>query len=212
MAIRELQHRRVLDRAGRNECHAARAIVCAHVAVEIVAGEGADRLLVAEDRPAHRLVRIHRCLQVIENDVVRRVVRLPDLLQHDLALAFEFAGVEGGMSQDVGQKVDGEGHVGREHPCMESGLLAARVGIEGTADGFDFLCDAAGRSPFRALECHVFEHVRNAHPGFALMAGAAVHPYAQTRALELRHWIRSDRQAVGKTCDFNIHGVPTGPR
>ena len=94
--FRHAHHVVVLDRAGGDQGHAVRRDNCArHIVAQVVAREGGDRLLVAQDRPAHRLVRIDHGLQMIEDDVVGRVARLPDLLQHDLALALQFALLEG---------------------------------------------------------------------------------------------------------------------
>ena len=43
---------------------------------------------------------------MVEDDVVRRVVRLADLLQDDAALALQFLRLERRMGQDVADDVD----------------------------------------------------------------------------------------------------------
>jgi hypothetical protein len=52
----------------------------------------ADDLGAAEHRAAHRLVGKGALLEIVEDDVVGRVVGLADLLQDHRALAFELAG------------------------------------------------------------------------------------------------------------------------
>ncbi len=46
-------------------------------------------------------------LEVVEDDVVRRVVRLADLLKDHAALALQLLGFEGGMREDVTDDVRG---------------------------------------------------------------------------------------------------------
>ena len=45
-------------------------------------------------------------LEMIEDDVVGRVVRLADLLKNDAALAFQLFGLEGRMGQDIADDVE----------------------------------------------------------------------------------------------------------
>ena len=86
---------------------------------------------------------------MIEDDVVGRVARLADLLQHDLAFALEFALLEGRMGEDVGENIDAERHIGFQHARVERGLLAAGIGVEIAADRFDLLGDGARASGAR---------------------------------------------------------------
>ncbi len=75
-----------------------------------------DDLGAAEHGPAHALVREGRFLEMVEDDVVRRVLGLADLLQDDAALALQLRGVIGRMLQDVGDDIDGERQVVRSAP------------------------------------------------------------------------------------------------
>ena len=47
-------------------------------------------------------------LQIVEDDVARRVARLAQLLQHDLLLALEVVGLEMRAADQVGQQLDAE--------------------------------------------------------------------------------------------------------
>ena len=92
---------------------------------------------------------------------------------------------------------------------MERGLLSARVCVQESADGFDLHRDVARGTCLRSFERHVFEHVRDAHLGLGLVARAAIDPYAQRHAFELRHGIGDNGQAIGKTGNFDIHEAAT---
>ena len=142
---------------------------------------------------------------MIEDDVVGRVARLTDLLQHHLALAIEFHRIEGRLGEYVGEDVEPQRHVGLEHPRVKRGLLATRVGVEKTAHSFDLLGDVARGASARAFERHVFEHVRDAHQRARFVARAAIDPHADDRALELRHRVSRYDQPIGKTRNFDVH-------
>ncbi len=99
-------HQRVvIDRARGDQHHGARAVVLRHVSHEVAARKPRDGILAAEDRPAHRLVRITGLLKQIENEIVGRVARLTDFLDDDLALARQLAFLEGGIEQDIGDHI-----------------------------------------------------------------------------------------------------------
>jgi len=174
----QLHHPGVLHRAGCNEHHTRRAIVRIHVCFQVFAAEVRYRVFVAENRPTHWLIRKCYGLQMIENDVIRRVACLPDLLKHDLSLPLQFRLIKGGMGEDVRQNVDRQRNVGLQRPHVKSRLLTARVGVHVPADGLNFFGDLPRGAPMRSFESHVLEHVRHAHHGLRLVATAHVHPHA----------------------------------
>ena len=88
---------------------------------------------------------------------------------------------------------------------MKGGLLAARIGVQEAADGFDLFSDVARASALRALEGHVFEHMRDAHDDGSLVTCSTIHPHPHGHAFQLRHGIGNDGQAIGKSGDFNLH-------
>ena len=87
--------------------------------------------------------------EAVEDDVVGRVVRGADLLQDDVLLALEFVGIEGRVLQDVGQEVDGQRHVVRQHAGIEGRRLDAGRGIDLAADILDFRGDLEGAAARR---------------------------------------------------------------
>ena len=120
-----------------------------------------------------RLVREGGLLEVVEDDVVGRVVGLADLLQDHAALALQLLGVEGRVLQDVGEDVDGERHVVLQHLGVVGGLLARGVGVEVAADLLDLARRCRGRcARLGALEGHVLEQVGDAVVLRRLVAGA----------------------------------------
>ena len=134
----------MVDLAGGGDDEPRGRVVAAHVAEEGLARHGGHDLLGAEDRAAERLVGVGVLLEEVEDQVVGRVVDLPDLLEDDAALLLELALVEGRALEDVADQVGGERQVGGEDAGVVGGLLARGVGVELAADGLDLLGDGAG--------------------------------------------------------------------
>ncbi len=88
----------VVQVAGAGDHGVGGGVVPAHVAHQGVALHAANALLGAEHRAAHRLGRIGGFLEMVEDDVVRRVLRLADLLQDHAALALQLVRIEGGVA------------------------------------------------------------------------------------------------------------------
>lgn len=197
----EIDHADVFEIAGSGDDEVLRRVVRLHVAAQRVRPDGADDLLGAEGGPAHRLVGIGGELEMVEHDIVRRVVRLADLLQDDAALALEFRRIEGGMAEDVADDVDTEGEILLQQLDVIGGLLARGVGVDVAADILDRLGDGGGTPALGALEGHVFEEMRDAVFRRRLVAGAdagigaegdglhPVHPFGQDgqAGVEFRH-------------------------
>jgi hypothetical protein len=99
---------------------------------------------------------------MIEHDIVRRVFRLADLLQDDVALALEFVRIEPAVLENVGENVDRQRQIFRQHLGVVTGSFAARVGVEIAADRFDLDRDVGGAAALGALERHMLEQVRDA--------------------------------------------------
>ena len=145
MHVDQIEHLLVGQRAGGRHHHVGRGIVPAHVAGQHRARHRPDAFLGAQDRPADRLRRVGVLLEVVEDDVVRRVVRLADLLQDHAALALQLLGLEGGVGQDVADDVGGERGVLLQHLHVVGGLLARGVGVDVAADRLDLLGDLRRR-------------------------------------------------------------------
>src|SRR5262245_10551811 len=92
--------------SGGREHHAPGAVMVTQIAEHRVPPESADDLGSTQYGPAHRLIRKRPFLEMVEDDVVGRVVRLADLLQDHRALALELLALEGRVLKDVRQDVE----------------------------------------------------------------------------------------------------------
>ena len=108
MALHQIDHLVVVQVAGGGDHRVAGGVVRPHVVGQRMALHCADQRLGAERRPAHRLARISGFLEMVEDDVVGRVVRLADLLQDDAALALQLVGSERAVRQNVADDVGAE--------------------------------------------------------------------------------------------------------
>ena len=137
-------------------------------------------------------------LEVVEDHVIGRVFGLSDFLDDDALLALEFFEVEGRVLEDVGQDIDGERYIIAQDPGVIGSLFACGVGVDETADAFDFLGDAARRAPCRSLERHVLEHVGDAVRVLGFVARACANPHAHRCRLQMGHLVGDDSQTILK--------------
>ena len=115
-ATLDLGHDRlVLDRTRRRYHHVRPAIMRFEISMQHVAVEPLQRLRRTEQRTPDRLVRIAELVEMLENNVVRSVLRRTHFLLDDAFLAFEFLRVEARIGQDIAQHVERERNVGPSH-------------------------------------------------------------------------------------------------
>ncbi len=162
----------------------------------------------AQHRPPHRLVGKGALLEIIEDDVVGRVVGLADLLQDDGALAFELGRVEGRVLQDVGEDVERERHVLLQHLGVIGRALARGIGVEVAADRLDLLGDGAGAAPLGALERHVLEKMRDAVDLRRLVPGADIDPQPERDRVHRIDAVGDDAQPVRQRREPGCHAAP----
>ena len=188
-------HRGMLDRAGRRHHHVGPAIVARQISAQVPVLERAHALRRAEDRAPHRLARERARLQIVEHEIVGRVLGRTDLLHDDVLLALELVRIELRIRQDVGQHVERERHVAFQHAGVVGGGLEARRGVDVAANRLDLLGDLARAAALGALERHVFQEMRDAVLVRPLVAAAGADPDAERRGLQMRHAVGDDRQA-----------------
>ena len=117
-ATLDLGHDRlVLDRTRRRYHHVRPAIMRFEISMQHVAVEPLQRLRRTEQRTPDRLVRIAELVEMLENDVVRSVLRRTHFLLDDAFLAFEFLRVEARIGQDIAQHVERERNVQPSSPA-----------------------------------------------------------------------------------------------
>ena len=146
-------------------------------------------------------------LQVLENEIVRRVGDRADLLDDDVLLAHQLLAVESRFGQDVGEHVERERHVGLEHARVIGRGLGAGRRVEIAADRLDLLGDLARGAPPRALERHVFEEMRDAVLVAPFVAAAGIDPHAERGRLEMRHRVGHHADAGFQGRHRNAHAA-----
>ena len=175
-------------------------IAAQHVAIELL-----QRLGGAEQRAPHRLVGIAELVEMLEHDVIGRILRRADFLHDDALLALELVRHEGRIGEDVGQHVERQRHVGLHHPRIIGGGLGRGAGVEIAADRLDLLDDLARGAPRGALERHVFEQMRDAVLVRLFVAAADAGPDAERCGLQMRHGVGDDGKAGRQLGDVNAH-------
>ena len=209
VAVGEVEQRLMLQRAGSGDDHPARAIVAAHVAGQRLPAHRLDGVLSAEDRAAHGLAAIGGSLEMVEDDVIRRVVRLADFLEDDAAFALQLLRHEGRMRQDVPEDIGGEGQILLQHLGVEGGILAGGIGVEVPADILDLPRDGSRVPPRRALEGHVFEEVGDTVLRRCLVPRAGMDIGADGAGFHTWHRLRDHGEAVrqARQADGVVHVV-----
>ena len=197
----------MLDGTCRRDDHIGRPIIAAEIGAEPRRVERADARGRAQNRTPDRLPGERGRLQVVEHDVVGRVLRGPDLLHDDVLLARELFRIERRIGQNVGEHVERQRHVGPEHARIIGGHLHAGRRVEIAADRLDLLGDLPGGAPRRALERHVLQEMRDAVLVLALVAAAAADPHAERGGFEVRHGIGDDHEAGRKTRQLHAHAA-----
>ena len=184
--------------------------MAAQICDDRLARQPADDLRRAQHRPPHRLVGKGALLEIIEDDVVGRVVGLPDLLQDDGALAFEFGRIEGRVQQDVGENVERERQILLQHLGVIRRAFARGIGVEVAADRLDLLGDRAGAAPLGALERHVLEKMRDAVDLRRLVPCADIDPQPERDRVHGIDAVGDDAQPVRQRREPGCHVTPPG--
>ena len=202
----------VLDISGCREHHPLRAVMVSQIGDHGVAAQSADDFRSSEYGPPHRLLGISTFLKVIEDDVVRRVVGLADLLQDHCALTLELLWIEGGVLQDVREDIESERHIFLQYLRVISGALAGGVGVEVTANRLDLFGDIAGAAPFGALEGHVLEKMRGAVDGRRFVPCADIDPDAERYRVDGLDSVGGDPQPVRQSRNPGAHAAAPARR
>ena len=140
---------------------------------------------------------------MVEDDVIRRVIRLADFLQDHAALALELLRREGAVGQDVADDVSPERQVFLEQLHVIGGLFPGGVGVDVAAHILDRFGDFRRTPALGALEGHVFQKVRSAVLGLRLVAGAGRDIGADGHRLDPVHGFGHDREARGEAGDLD---------
>ena len=111
----------VVDRSGQGDDHVGRTVVLGEEPLDVLAPHGRDGLLVAQHVPAERVVGEQGLEEHLVHEVGGLVGVHQDLLEDHLALGLDLVGPEGRLPHDVGEDVEAELEVLRQHarrtPC-----------------------------------------------------------------------------------------------
>ena len=166
----------MIDRTSSGDDHLSGPVVLRHKRRQVIAREGTDTLGRAEDGAAHRLIGVGDFLQPVEDHVIGRVQRLPDLLQDHAALDLYFPRVEHRVQDDIRDHIETEAHIGSQHPRVIGGHVARGVGVNVAAHILDRFGDLQRTARCRTFERHVFEEMGDAVLRGDLVAAARIHP------------------------------------
>ena len=186
--------------AGDREDHVLRQVEGAEELQQVLALDVAQHLVRA-DPPALDPVLGERDRDHALERERRRVVELAvRLLDDDLGLALELAGVEERIGDRVGHDLEGAVEALGRHDEEVVGRVVDRAGVGVAADRGELLRDLLGaRELLRALEEHVLEEVR--HPGdlVRLVEVARLHPGVDRHHPGPRLLADEKGQAVGQS-------------
>ena len=140
---------------------------------------------------------------MVEDNVVRRVVRLADFLQDDAPLPLQLLGRERAVGQDVTDDVGTQRQVFLQQLHVIRRLLTRRVGVDMAAHILDRLGNFGRRTPRGALECHVLEEMRCAVFGRGLVARAGRDVGADRHGLDPVHRLGHDGETAGQPGDLD---------
>ena len=186
----------VIDGAGRRQDHLSGAVVLVDKAGKVRAVKGRHTLAWSQDGAPEGLFGIGPFLQPVEDHIVRRIERLPDLLQDHAAFDLDLGLVKDGVQQDVGQNVQRKRHVVFQHTHVIGGHLAAGIGVDIPPHILDGFRDLQGRPFFGALEGHVFKKMGDAVLIARLVARACAHPDSDRGRGEARHMFGDNAKPV----------------
>ena len=191
----------MVHRAGGGQDHLPRPVAFGDKARQVGLGKGGHPRGLAQDCAADGLAGIGDLLQPVEDDVVRRIQRLADLLQDHAALDLDLIVLEQRVQHDVGNHVQRQQDVVLQHAGVVGGHLARGVGVDVAAHILDRLGNLQRAASPRALERHVFEEMGDTVLLGALVTAAGIDPQAQRGGFQAWHPLCDDAQPVGEAMD-----------
>jgi hypothetical protein len=112
------------DTTSTNQNHAVGGVVGLDVVGQVLAGDGLDVLLGAEDGATEGLALVSGGVEVVEDNLLELLVNLLLLAQDNITLTLNGSGLELGVLEDIGEDVDGLGDIVVEGLGVVDGVLA----------------------------------------------------------------------------------------
>ena len=165
-----------IEISDHHQGHVAGHVVIREEGEDVIAAQLAHRGFVADDGAPVGMNVEHGLEQAQAGLALGIVDALLDFFEHDVALAFEFASVEAGIHQRIGENVEpGIEETAGEHQVVD-GFIVACPGVDLAARALDLAGDLAHPALLGALEEHVLEHVCDAGQFRWLVGGADLDP------------------------------------
>ena len=182
-----------------------RPVVPAPVIGQLVARVRRDAPGVSEDRPRDRLVAEVRQHQHFVREVLGRVLRHGDFLDHDALFLLQLAGVERRRDDQVRQHVHRQRQVLVDDLRVKAGAFLRGERVELAAHGVHLLGDRARGALLRALEHHVLDEVARARLRGDFKLRARADPQPDRNRPEVRDPLADDAQAVAQRGLIKVH-------
>lgn len=112
------------DATSTDKDHAVSSVVGLDVVNKVLPLDALDVLCRAKDGAAERLSLESGGVKVVEDNLLELLVNLLGLSEDNIALTLDSGLLELGVLEDIGENVDGRGHIGIEGLCVVDGVLA----------------------------------------------------------------------------------------
>ena len=142
------------------------------------------------------MVAEHRRQEDLAQGVLGIVVTHGDLLEHDIPLDGDIAGVTHAVEDDIGNQIDGQFEILVKHMRVVAGVFLGGERVQFAADGVNRLRDLDRTAGRGGLEEQVLQEVRGAGNGRALIARTDVDPDADRRRTHRRHELGDDPETA----------------
>jgi hypothetical protein len=196
----------VVEMAGGGEDHVARRETAGVVVEDDLLVEAGDSLGGAQDGAAEGVAFPEVLGEGFVDEVVGVVLVHFDLFEDDPLLASNVLRGEGGVEDEVSQKVKCWCNILIENLDIEADGFLSGEGVEVAADGVGLAGELLGGTGGGALEDHVLDEVRDAVLGEGFVAGAGVDPDAHGDGTDVGDGFGEDEQAVGQASPANAAG------
>ena len=197
-ALERCEQRVMLDVAGRGHDQLAGMIGAPVERLEVRCPQRGHRVASAEDGVTVGMLTPERVTVQLEHEVVGRIVDHRDLLEHHLPLEVEIRLAQQRRKDEVPDDVGGNVEVLVEDAGLVHGVFTRCIGVERSTERLEFQRDLLGRAPRRALEHHVLEQMRDAHPVARLVQRGGADPGPERDRPHTRHSLREYGQSIGQ--------------
>ncbi len=128
--------------------------------------------------------------------VIRGVFHHLHLLKDHRSFPLNLSGIEGGMKQNIGQKINSQIEVGVQYLRVEACVFSPCETIDASSDRINGPGDVLSRPSLRSLEEEMFDKVRDTVLRFLLVTRPCEYPYAHTDRLVMGHRFRHHSNAI----------------